>query len=419
MKQVKPTAVHTGHAGRDGQDLALASLKPLNPDNMIVSVGPHHPSTHGVLRLVLELDGETIVQTVPEHGFIHTGIEKNAEALTWQQAITVLDRMDYLSPLSNNLGYVLAAEKLLDVTVPERANIIRLIMVELQRMASHLVWLGTSGLDLGAQSIFFYAFDIREGILDIIEEVSGVRLNPSYIRIGGLMEDVPHNFIEMITAWLDKFPQRLKELRTLLDRNPIWLDRTQGIGVLTADEAISLGLTGPNLRASGVAYDVRRAYPYCGYETLDFEVPVGSNGDVYDRYMVRILELEETYKIVRQLIARYPGPGTPWQIEDRKIVRPPKEEVRHSMEALIHHFKIVSYGFDVPAGEVYVPIESPRGEIGFYVVSDGSNKPWRVRVRPPSFYTVHALPTMLKDQLLADMVAIVATADPVFGEVDR
>lgn len=419
MKQVKPTAVHTGHAGRDGQDLALASLKPLNPDNMIVSVGPHHPSTHGVLRLVLELDGETIVQTVPEHGFIHTGIEKNAEALTWQQAITVLDRMDYLSPLSNNLGYVLAAEKLLDVTVPERANIIRLIMVELQRMASHLVWLGTSGLDLGAQSIFFYAFDIREGILDIIEEVSGVRLNPSYIRIGGLMEDVPHNFIEMITAWLDKFPQRLKELRTLLDRNPIWLDRTQGIGVLTADDAISLGLTGPNLRASGVAYDVRRAYPYCGYETLDFEVPVGSNGDVYDRYMVRILELEETYKIVRQLIDRYPGPGTPWQIDDRKIVRPPKEEVRHSMEALIHHFKIVSYGFDVPAGEVYVPIESPRGEIGFYVVSDGGNKPWRVRVRPPSFYTVHALPTMLKDQLLADMVAIVATADPVFGEVDR
>lgn len=407
------------HAGQDGQDLILQSLKPQSADNMIVSVGPHHPSTHGVLRLVLELDGERIVQAVPEHGFIHTGIEKNAEALTWQQATTVIDRMDYLSPLSNNLGYVLAVEKLLGIEVPERCTVIRLIMTELQRIASHLVWLGTTGLDLGAQSMFFYCFDIREGILDIIEEVSGVRLNPSYIRIGGLQQDVPANFIEMVNAFLDKFPQRLKELRTLLDRNPIWRDRTEGVGAISAEDAIKLGLTGPNLRATGVAYDVRRAYPYCGYDTLDFDVPVGENGDVYDRYIVRILEMEQTHRILRQLVDRYPGPDTPWRIDDRKIVLPPKEEVRHSMEALIHHFKLVSYGFDVPAGEAYASVESPRGEIGFYVVSDGGNKPWRVRVRPPSFYTVHALPALLKDQLLADMVAVIATTDPVFGEVDR
>lgn len=386
-------------------------------DRMVLSVGPHHPSTHGVLRLILELDGETVVSCTPEIGFLHTGIEKNAEALTWQQAITVIDRMDYLSPLSNNLGYVLAVEKLLDIEVPERAVTIRLLFMELMRMASHFAWLGTTGLDMGAQSIYFYAFDMRERILDLFEEASGARMNPSYIRVGGLMQDIPEGFEQKVADFLDLFPKRYKELRDLLDGNPIFLDRIRHVGGISQEEAIALGLTGPNLRATGIDYDVRKAFPYLGYEAYDFDVPVGEHGDTYDRYNVRIAELYESYKLCRQALERIPE--GPWQSDDRKIVRPEKPELRESMEQLIHHFKIVSYGFDVPAGEVYVPVESPRGEFGVYLVSDGGNKPWRVRTRPPSFYNVFAMPTMLEGNLIADLVSVVATIDPVFGEVDR
>lgn len=392
-------------------------LETLEGDRMILSVGPHHPSTHGVLRLILELDGETILSCTPEVGFLHTGIEKNAEALTWQQAITVIDRMDYLSPLSNNLGYVLAVEKLLELEVPERAVTIRLLLAELMRIASHLMWLGTTALDVGAQSVYFYAFDMREGILDLFEEVSGARMNPSYFRVGGLANDIPEGYEKKVEEWLDRFPKRYQELRNALDDNPIFRDRSRGVGIISKEDAIAWGLTGPNLRATGVDYDVRKAFPYMGYETYDFNVPLGENGDTYDRYIVRMEEMNESYKISRQALARIPE--GPWESDDRKIVRPPKQEVRESMESLIHHFKIVSYGFDVPAGEVYVPLESPRGEFGVYLVSDGKNKPWRVRTRPPSFYNVFAMPKMLEGNLIADMVAVVATVDPVFGEVDR
>jgi len=386
-------------------------------ERMTVSIGPHHPSTHGVLRLIVELDGERIAQAEAEIGFLHTGIEKHAENLTWQQAITVLDRMDYLSPLSNNLGYVLAVEKLLGIEVPRRVRYVRVLLTELQRIASHLVWLGTHALDLGAQSIFFYCFDLREGILDIFEETAGARMNPSYFRVGGLARDIPPAFARMVQAWLREFPRRMAQLRAILDENPIWLSRIQRVGAISADDAIAWGLTGPNLRASGVAYDVRKAFPYSGYEEFDFEVPVGRHGDVYDRYVVRMAEMEQSARIVQQALEGLPE--GPWRVEDRKIVLPPKEEVKRSMEALIHHFKLVSYGFDVPAGEVYQAVESPRGEIGFYVVSDGGNRPLRVRVRPPSFYNTQALPTLLKGHLIADMVAIIASIDPVFGEVDR
>ncbi|MFS8523784.1 MAG: NADH dehydrogenase (quinone) subunit D [Limnochordales bacterium] len=405
--------VQSGQYQLNVDDLKIAG----SGDRMTLSIGPHHPSTHGVLRVILEIEGERIIKATPEVGFLHTGIEKNAEHLTWTQAITVLDRMDYLAPLSNNLGYVLAVEKLLGIEPPPRGRTIRILLTELQRIASHAIWLGTTALDIGSQSVLMYAFHIRELILDLFEEASGARMNPSYFRVGGLAEDVPEGFEEKVRAFLDEMPKRLKEIRTILDKNPIWLDRLKGVGVIDADRALALGVTGPNLRASGVPYDVRKAYPYAGYDEYEFDVPVGENGDSYDRYLVRVLEMMESHRICRQALERLePGPVN---VDDRKIVLPPKEELRHSMEALIHHFKLVSYGFDVPAGEVYQALESPRGEIGFYVVSNGKNKPWRVRVRGPAFYHVFALPAMMEGALLADMVAVIASADPVFGEVDR
>ncbi|MFS8665670.1 MAG: NADH dehydrogenase (quinone) subunit D, partial [Limnochordales bacterium] len=350
-------------------------------DRMTLSVGPHHPSTHGVLRVVLEIEGERIVKATPEIGFLHTGIEKTAEHLTWTQAITVIDRMDYLAPMSNNLGYVLAVEKLLGIEVPARARIVRVLLTELQRIASHLVWLGTTALDIGSQSVLMYAFDLREGILDLFEEVAGARMHQSYFRVGGLAQDIPEGFEDQVRRFLDRVPERMREIRAILDENPIWLDRLKGVGAISADKAIALGVTGPNLRACGVPYDVRKAFPYAGYDEFEFDVPVAENGDCYDRYIVRVEEIMESYRICRQALARLPG--GPVVVDDRKIVLPPKPEVRESMEALIHHFKLVSYGFDVPAGEVYQALESPRGEIGFYVVSNGKNKPWRGGVRGP------------------------------------
>lgn len=389
------------------------------PPRMQLSVGPHHPATHGVLRVVLELEGEIIIDAQPETGFLHTGIEKQAENLNWNQANTVIDRMDYLSPLSNNIGYCLAVEKLLGITdrVPERAQMVRVILMELQRIASHLVFLGTGGIDFGATTPIFWGFDIRDHILDIFEKTTGQRMNPSYARVGGLAQDVHPDFISDIQAFLKFAKPRIQELQDLMLGNPIFRDRCVGTGKTTLEQAIRLGLTGHNLRVNGSDYDVRKYYPYSGYEKFDFKVPVYFDGDTYSRIAIRYDEIRESIKIIEQGITNLPDGRH--VIDDRKLVLPPKHEVREQMESLIHHFKLVQYGFDVPAGEVYHAVESPRGEIGFYVVSEGKNHPMRVRVRPPSFYATYSLAEMLKGHYISDMVTIIAAIDPIFGEVDR
>jgi NADH-quinone oxidoreductase subunit D len=389
-------------------------------ETMVLNMGPHHPSTHGVLRLVLELDGEVVVNVAPDVGYLHTGIEKTMESKTYQKAVVLTDRMDYLAPLSNNLCYALAVEKLLDVEIPERAQIARVLLVELQRIASHLVWLGTHALDLAAMSVFLYAFREREQILDIFELVSGARMMTSYFRIGGLAYDLPSDFIPTVEQFLAIMPSRIDEYEDLLTANPLWLERTVGVGVIDAQSAIALGLTGANLRATGVAYDVRKAMPYSGYETYSFEIPVGKNGDIYDRYRVRIAEMRQSVKIVQQATERLRelGPG-PVVTPNRKVAPPPKREITESMEALIHHFKLWTEGFRPPRGDAYVSIESPRGILGCYVVSDGSPKPWRVHFRAPSFINLQSLAHMAKGRMVADLVALIASLDPVLGEVDR
>ncbi|MBC5806760.1 MAG: NADH-quinone oxidoreductase subunit D [Candidatus Eremiobacter antarcticus] len=381
-------------------------------------MGPQHPSTHGVLRVMLRLDGETVLSAQPEIGFLHTGIEKQAENLFWQQAVTVVDRADYLAPLSNSLCYVLAAEQLLGIdNVPPRARVLRVMFTELTRIASHLVWLGTHCLDLGAQSIFFYAFDMRERILEIMEFVTGARMHQSWFRIGGVALDVPVGFLEKIDDLLARFPQRLTDMRAIVEKNVIIVDRLVGVGKIGQQEAIDWGLTGPPLRATGIAYDVRRAHPYADYETYDFDVPTHDGGDCYSRFVVRLNEMHESWRIIKQARDRFPD--GPIAVDDRKIVPPPKREIQHSMEALIHHFKLVSSGFNVPEGHVYQAVESPRGEMGMYVTSAGGNKPWRVRWRPPSFYHTQALMRLAPGNLIADVVAIIGSMDPVFGDVDR
>lgn len=396
---------------------SVASITP-HTETMILNMGPHHPSTHGVLRLILELDGETVVKCTPDIGYLHTGIEKTAESLNYTQSITLFDRTDYLAPLSNNLGLVLAYEKLLGIEeVPPRAQILRVLLVELQRIASHLVWLGTQALDIGAVSVFLYCFREREKILDIFEWVSGVRMMTSYLRVGGTAKDVPPGFEEMVREFLRIFPARIAEYEALLTKNQIWIDRTRGIGVLSAPDAIDLGVSGPLLRASGVDWDIRKSHPYSGYAQFDFDIPLGTHGDVYDRYLCRIQEMRESLKIVEQALRRLPK--GPVLIDDRKIVPPPKDELAHSMEAVIHHFKLWTEGFKVLPGEVYVSIESPRGELGYYVVSDGSAKPYRVRVRAPSFVNLQTLPRIVEGRLVADVVACIASIDIVLGEIDR
>jgi NADH-quinone oxidoreductase subunit D len=388
-------------------------------DTLILSMGPQHPSTHGVLRVMLKLDGETVITAEPEIGFLHTGIEKQAENLFWQQAITVVDRADYLAPLSNSLCYVLAAERLLDIErqIPERARVLRVMFTELTRLASHLVWLGTHCLDLGAQSIFFYAFEMRERILSIMEFVTGARMHQSWFRIGGLAIDVPKGFLDTIDDFLGRFPDRLNDMRAIVEKNVIIVDRLVGIGKIGQQEAIDWGLTGPPLRATGIAYDVRRAHPYCDYDTYEFDVPTQTAGDCYARFVVRLDEMVQSWRIIKQARERFPG--GPVVIDDRKIVPPPKTEIQHSMEALIHHFKLVSSGFNVPEGHIYQAVESPRGEMGMYVTSAGGNKPWRVRWRPSSFYHTQALKRLAPGNLIADVVAIIGSMDPVFGDVDR
>jgi NADH-quinone oxidoreductase subunit D len=386
-------------------------------DTMTINMGPQHPSTHGVLRLILTLDGETIVKAQPDIGYLHTGIEKTAEAKSYYKALVLTDRMDYLAPLCNNLGYALAVEKLLGIDVPERAKVGRVILAELQRLASHLVWLGSSALDLGAQSVFLYCFREREIILDIFELCSGVRMMTSYIMPGGLQAELPPGFEKSVRDFLKLMPSRLREYHDLLTNNRLWIDRTKGVALLPLDAAIQFGCSGPTLRGSGSAYDVRKAFPYSGYERYQFDIPVGTNGDVYDRYLVRMLEMDQSLRIIQQAIDELPG--GPWQVQDPKIVAPQKYEISSNMEALIHHFKLYTEGYRPPAGEVYVRTESPKGELGFHMVSDGSARPYRMHVRAPSFANLQALPLMIEGQLIADVVAAIGSIDIVLGEVDR
>ena len=390
---------------------------PGQEERVILSMGPQHPSTHGVLRLVLELEGETVIRALYDIGYLHTGFEKTFESKTYSQGITLTDRMDYLAPLSNNLGFCLAVEKLLDLEIPPRAQCIRVLLTELTRIQSHLVWLGTHAIDLGAMSVFLYCFREREDILRIFEMVSGQRMMTSYFRIGGLALEPPLGWLDRVKKFLNRFPDRLEEYETLLTQNPIWLRRTKGIGQLSAEDAVALGVSGPSLRGSGVKWDIRKKQPYSSYEKFDFSVPTRSEGDVYARYLVRLDEMRESLKIVRQAMEGLPE--GPVKARAPHIVLPDREQMKTSIEALIYHFKIVTEGFHPPVGEVYQAIESPRGELGFYMVSDGSPKPFRCHVRAPSFANLQALLKMIEGRLIADVVACIGTIDIVLGEVDR
>jgi NADH-quinone oxidoreductase subunit D len=395
----------------------LVSPRALTGETMLLNMGPQHPSTHGVLRLLLELDGESIVSCIPHIGYLHTGIEKSCEHKTYTKVIPLTDRMDYLAPLSNNLGYVMTVEKLMGVEVPIRAQYIRVILTELSRIASHMVWLGTSGLDMGAMSMFLYTFREREYILDIFEMCAGQRMMTSYYNIGGLWRDVPEDFEPAVRQFLAYMPDRIREYERLLKENPIWKKRTVGIGVISAEQAIAWSLGGPCLRGSGVDWDLRKVAPYSCYDHFEFDVPLGTNGDVYDRYRCRILELWESLRIVEQALDKLPG--GPVITGDRRVVPPPKEELAYSMEAVIHHFKLWTEGFRPPKGEIYHAIESPRGEFGVYINSDGSGKPRRVHFRTPTLTNLQALPVMATGLMVADLIAIIGSIDLLLGDVDR
>jgi NADH-quinone oxidoreductase subunit D len=419
--------------GGDWAEVTAREHASTDDELMVLNMGPQHPSTHGVLRLVLELRGEEVVSCQPVIGYLHTGIEKSAEFRTWVQGVTFVTRMDYLSPIFNEAAYCLAVEKLLDVEAPERAQALRVLMMELNRISSHLVWLATTGLELGALSMMLYGFREREQILDILEEVTGLRMNHAWVRPGGVSQDMPEGTEAKIRAFVDEMRRKADEYEDLLTNNPIWIERTKGIGVLDEDLCLDLGVTGPMLRATGLALDVRKTEPYCGYERYEFEVPTASGADVYARYQLRVAEIRESLRIVEQVLDSLPA--GPTMHPDPKIGWPARlalgpdglgnspEHVRHimgeSMEALIHHFKMVTEGFKVPPGEVYVPVESPRGELGYHVVSDGGNLPYRVHVRDPSFVNLQAVPAMVVGGLVADVIAAVSSADPVMGGADR
>jgi NADH-quinone oxidoreductase subunit D len=413
-----------------------AARVPVEPrqETMIINMGPQHPSTHGVLRLLLELDGETVVSCKPIVGYLHTGIEKNCEYRTWQQGVTFVTRADYLAPFHNELAYCLAIERLLGIEVPPRAQVLRVLFSEMNRIASHLVWLATSGMELGAVSIMLFGFREREMLLDIFEMATGLRMNHAYIRIGGVLMDLPPGATDGIEGFLEVLPGRISEYESLLSDNPIWVERNAGVGILTAADAIALGVTGPALRAAGVAKDVRKDEPYSGYDTYEFEVVTRGTADCYARYEIRLEEMRESLGIIEQCLDRLAEPG-PVMVEDPKVRWPSQLEVgpdgignapsyvRHimeeSMEALIHHFKMVTEGVRVPEGEVYQPVESPRGELGMYVVSDGGHRPYRVKIRDPSFANLEAVPVMVDGGLVADVIAVIASMDPVMGGVDR
>jgi NADH-quinone oxidoreductase subunit D len=395
----------------------MPTVEPGQDRTMILNMGPQHPSTHGVLRLILEIDGENVVRMMPDIGYLHTGIEKTCEAKFYQQVVPLTDRIDYLCPLTNNLCYVLAAEKLLGLEIPPRAQWIRVMLNELTRINSHLVWLGTHALDIGAMSVFLYCFREREDLLRIFEMVSGQRMMTSYFRVGGLALEPPLGFFERIKHFADRFPEKVDEYEGLLTSNPIWVERTKDVAYLALDDAIAIGATGPTLRASGVDWDLRRDMPYSAYDQFQFKVPVRTEGDVFSRYMVRVEELRESNKIVQQALAGLPEGRI--KADAPKVVLPEREKMKTQMEALIYHFKIITEGFTVPAGEVYQAIESPRGEMGYYVVSDGTAKPYRVHMRSPSYVNLQALPKMCEGRLIADVVAAIGSIDIVLGEIDR
>jgi NADH-quinone oxidoreductase subunit D len=386
-------------------------------DTMTLNMGPSHPSTHGVFRIIMEMDGEVVQSAQPEIGFLHTGIEKTSENKRYVHVIPMTDRLDYLAPPMNNLAFCLTTEKLLGCEIPDRAQYLRVIMCELARMGSHLVWLATHALDIGAMTVFLYCWREREMILDLNEEIAGVRMMTSYIRVGGVMKDATPEWLNKVQTFIDYLPAKIDEYELLLTKNPIWLDRTKGVGVMTREEAINWGLSGPALRASGVDFDFRKKRPYSGYDNFDFDVPVGENGDVYDRYLMRVEELRQSRRIVEQALKYLPF--GPYNVEDNKIALPARDTLHTSMEALIHHFKLVSEGVNVPKGETYVPVEGPRGEVGFYIVSDGTSVPYRVKLRAPSFMAIPGMCKMMEGSFVADVVAIIGSIDIVMGEVDR
>jgi len=386
-------------------------------ETQIINMGPQHPATHGVLRLHLELEGETIRRVKPIIGYLHTGMEKTAETLTFVQGSTNVTRMDYLSPFHNELAFSLAVEQLLDVEMPPRATAIRILMTELNRISSHLVWVATQGMDVGALSLMLYGFRERERLLDFFEKTTGLRMNHNYIRPGGVAADLPDGWEEDIEDILEVIPRGIADYETLLTENPIFVERTQGVGVITPAECKAYGVTGANARASGVDWDLRKGFPYSGIEEYDFDVATGKHGDVYDRYLVRLEEMRQSLRIVRQVAERMPAGD--YRTDDRKVTPPPRARIDESMEALIHHFKIFTEGFKVPEGEVYQAVESPRGELGMYLVSSCGSRPWRLHVRAPSFANVQALPVMLTDSMIADTIATLASLDPVLGDVDR
>jgi NADH-quinone oxidoreductase subunit D len=390
---------------------------PLDGQTQILNMGPQHPGTHGVLRVVVEVDGERIVSAQPHIGYVHTGIEKNLEYKPYQQGVTLTDRIEYTSASCNNLAFVLPIEKLLGLEIPPRATTLRVIWAELSRLSGHLIWIGNHAIDLGAVSLFLYAFRERENILDLHEMAAGARMMPSYIRVGGVYYDIPDGWVEKCRAFCKMLPGKIDEYEQMLTDNPIWLIRTQGVGKITAEQGIGLGISGASLRACGVPWDVRRSDPYCGYETYDFDIPTAEEGDVYARYLVRVAEIRQSVRIIEQALDRLePGPVmTP----EPRVARPPKAQVFTRMEELIYHFLLVTEGFHVPAGEAYVPTEGAKGEVGFYIVSDGSNRPWRAHMRAPSFVNMQALGPMVKGHMIADVIAVIASLDVILGEVDR
>jgi NADH-quinone oxidoreductase subunit D len=390
----------------------------LRTETMTVNMGPQHPSTHGVLRLVLELDGETIRSAAPTIGFLHTGIEKTAEQKKWQQVIPLVERMDYLSAQSNSMAFAMTVEKLLDIEVPERVKWIRVLIAELQRINSHLVWLGTHGMEVGAVSVMLYCFRERELLLNLNEMLAGFRMFPSFMRIGGFREDIPRGFLGAVKEFLDRLVGKMSEYEDLLTQNEIYIERTRGVGVISREDALAFSLVGPIARAAGLDYDVRKVFPYNGYDTLDFKVPVRTDGDVYSRYLVRVAEIRESISLCNQVMKRITPVGA-YAVADPRITPPPKDRVYTEMEALIQHFLIYSQGFTVPAGEAYVPVEGPRGEQGFTVVSDGSNRPWRIKSRAPSLLACQALEKMIVGGLIADVIAVIGSIDVVMGDVDR
>lgn len=415
---MRESTLHTGTISAAEAEQTVGTAPETSGRKMTLNMGPQHPSTHGVLRVVLELDGETILTAVPDVGFLHTGIEKECEVKTWQQVVTLTDRVDYLSNLANNLVYALTVEKLIgDIEIPPRAQWTRVMMAELSRLNSHLVWLGTHALDIGAMSVFFYCFREREDILRILEMFSGQRMMTSYIRIGGLALEPPRGWQNVVGKFIRAFPSKVDEYEELLDTNPIWTRRTKGVGIAPLEDLLDLGVTGPMIRAAGVKWDIRKAEPYSSYEKFDFEIPTRTENDVFARYRVRLEEMRQSARIITQALEGMPE--GPWAADAPKIVLPEREKMKTQMEALIYHFKIVTEGFRVPAGEAYQAVESPRGEIAYYAVSDGTSKPYRLFMRTPSFGNLQALPALLEGRLLADSIAALGSMDFVLGDVDR